>query len=52
VGYWWEGRKEKRPLGRRRRRWANNVEMDLGEIGWGILTGLAWLRTGTSGKLL
>jgi hypothetical protein len=25
----------KRPLGRSRRRWANNIKMDLGEIGWG-----------------
>jgi hypothetical protein len=25
----------KRPLGRTRCRWLNNIEMDLGEIGWG-----------------
>jgi hypothetical protein len=25
----------KRPLGRPRRRWVNNVRMDLGEVGWG-----------------
>jgi hypothetical protein len=25
----------KRPLGRPRRRWANNIRMDLGEVGWG-----------------
>jgi hypothetical protein len=25
----------KRPLGRRRRRWKNNINMDLREIGWG-----------------
>jgi hypothetical protein len=24
----------KRPLGRPRRRWEDNVKMDLGEIGW------------------
>jgi hypothetical protein len=24
----------KRPLGRPRRRWVNNIKMDLGEIGW------------------
>jgi hypothetical protein len=24
----------KRPLGRPRRRWANNIKMDLREIGW------------------
>jgi hypothetical protein len=25
----------KRPLGRPRYRWTNNIQMDLGEIGWG-----------------
>jgi hypothetical protein len=25
---------EKRPLGRPRRRWMNNIKMDLREIGW------------------
>jgi hypothetical protein len=25
---------EKRPLGRPRRRWVNNIRMDLGEVGW------------------
>jgi hypothetical protein len=24
----------KRPLGRPRRRWLNNIRMDLGEVGW------------------
>jgi hypothetical protein len=24
----------KRPLGRPRRRWVNNIRMDLGEVGW------------------
>jgi hypothetical protein len=33
----------KRPLGRPRRRWADNIRMDLGEVGWGDVdwTGLA-----------
>jgi hypothetical protein len=35
----------KRPLGRPRHKWLNNIKMDLGEIGW---TGLIWLRIGTS----
>jgi hypothetical protein len=26
---------EKRPLGRPRHRWVNNISMDLGEVGWG-----------------
>jgi hypothetical protein len=30
---------EKRPLGRPRRRWVENVKMDLGEIGW---DGMDW----------
>jgi hypothetical protein len=27
----------KRPLGRPRRRWLNNIRMDLREIGWGSM---------------
>jgi hypothetical protein len=31
-----EGKSEgKRPLGRPRRRWVDNIRMDLGEVGWG-----------------
>ena len=30
----------KRPLGRPRRRWENNVKVDLQEIGWG---GMVWI---------
>jgi hypothetical protein len=33
IGYWWESQKE-RPLGRPRRRWADNIKMDLREVGW------------------
>jgi hypothetical protein len=44
-----EGR---RPLGRPRRRWENNIKMDLREVGWGVWTGSIWLRIGTGGKLL
>jgi hypothetical protein len=39
---------EKRPLGRPRCRWENNIKMDLQKVGWGALTGLMWLRIGTS----
>jgi hypothetical protein len=28
-------REEKRPLGRPRRRWMDNIRMNLGEVGWG-----------------
>jgi hypothetical protein len=33
----------KRPLGRSRHKWVNNIRMDLGEVGWGGVdwTGLA-----------
>ena len=34
----------KRPHGRPRRGWENNIKMDLQEIGWGAWTGLIWLR--------
>jgi hypothetical protein len=30
----------KRPLGRRRRKWVNNIKMDLRAIGWG---GMDWI---------
>jgi hypothetical protein len=32
--------KGKRPLGRPRRRWVDNIKMDLTEIGWG---GMDWI---------
>ena len=38
---------EKRPLGRARRRWDDNIRMDLQEVGaW---TGSYWPRRGTGG---
>jgi hypothetical protein len=27
----------KRPLGRPRRRWVDNIRMDLGEVGWDVV---------------
>jgi hypothetical protein len=36
----------KRPQGRPRRRWVDNIRMDL------MCTGLVWLRIETSGELL
>jgi hypothetical protein len=44
-----EGR---RPLGRPRRRWEDNIKMDLREVGWGTWTGSVWLRIGAGGELL
>jgi hypothetical protein len=58
----WEGRgayrilmgisKGRRPLGRPRRRWEDNITMELQDVGWGAWTGLIWLRIGTGGGLL
>jgi hypothetical protein len=50
-----EGKLEgKRPLERPRRRWVDNIKMDLREIGWDGVEwiGLMWLRIGTIGGLL
>jgi hypothetical protein len=33
-----------RPLGRQRYRWVDKFMMCLVDIGWGMWTGLAWLR--------
>jgi hypothetical protein len=41
----------KRPLERPRRRWVDNIKMDLRKIGLHWI-GLIWLRIRTSGKLL
>jgi hypothetical protein len=39
IEYWWEARR-KETLGRPRRRWVDNIKMDLGETGWG---GMDWI---------
>jgi hypothetical protein len=46
------GRPEGRPHERPRRRWEDNIKVDLQEVGWGAWTGLIWLRIGTGGGLL
>ena len=33
----------KRPLGRTRHRWEDNIKINLQEMGWGAWTGLFWL---------
>jgi hypothetical protein len=44
-----EGR---RPVGRSRLTWEDNIKMDLREAGWGgAQTGFIWLRIGTGGGL-
>ena len=43
----------KRPLGRPRRRWVDNIRMDLQEVGYvGMWTGLGWPTIGTGGGRL
>jgi hypothetical protein len=44
------GRPEgRRPVGSPRRRWEDNIKMDLQAVGWATWTGLSWLRIGTGG---
>ena len=40
---------EKRPLGRPRHRWEDNIKMGLQEVGWGVWARSSWLRLGTGG---
>jgi hypothetical protein len=47
------GRPEgKRPPRRPRRRWEDNIKMDLREMGIDGRTGVTWLRIGSSGGLV
>jgi hypothetical protein len=39
----------KRPLGRPRRRWGDNIKIDFEEVECGLWTGSNWLRIGTFG---
>ena len=39
--------KGKRPLGRPRHRWEDNIKMDHQEVGCGAWPGSRWLRIGT-----
>jgi hypothetical protein len=43
------GKPERRPLGRPRHRWEDNIKMDLKEVGWRAWTGLIWLRMEAGG---
>jgi hypothetical protein len=42
----------KRSLGKPRRRWEDNITMDLQDVGGEALSGLVWLKIGTGGRLL
>jgi hypothetical protein len=45
TGFWWGKLRERRP----RRRWKDNVKMDIQEVGVGAWTGLIRPLTGTGG---
>jgi len=45
-------REGKRPLGRPRLRWEDNIKKDLQEVGYAVWTGSSWLRIGTGGGQL
>ena len=40
TGLWWGNLKEKRQLGRPRRRWEDNIKMDPQKVGFG---GMDWI---------
>jgi hypothetical protein len=42
----------KRPLGRLGRRWEDNIERGLRELGCGCMTGSIWMMIGTGGGYL
>jgi hypothetical protein len=44
--------REVKTLGRLKRRWEDNIKMNLREVGWEAWTGSIWLRIETGGGLL
>jgi hypothetical protein len=51
---WWKvGKPEgKRPLGRPRRRWVDNIRMELGEVEWSDVDWIGLAQDRNSGELL
>jgi hypothetical protein len=41
IGYWCGKPEGKRPLGRPRRRWVDNIKVDFRDIGW---YGMDWIE--------
>ena len=52
TGFRWGKPQGKKPIERHRRRWENNIKMDLKEVGLGACTGLIGHRIGTGGRLV
>jgi hypothetical protein len=48
------GKARRKETTRSRRRWVDNIKMDLREIGWDgmVWIGLIWVRIGISGEIL
>jgi hypothetical protein len=46
TGFWWGTPEGKRPLGRPRRRWEDNIKMDLQEPGCGDMEGIDLAQDG------
>jgi hypothetical protein len=42
----------KRPLGRPRHRWEDNIKMNFQKVGKGVWAGASWLKLGTGGEAL
>ena len=40
IGFWWGRPEGKRPFGRHRLRWNNNIKVHVKEIGW---RGMDWI---------
>jgi hypothetical protein len=52
IGYWWENQRGKRPPGRPRRRWLDNIGMDLGEVGWSDVDWIGLAQDGNKWRAL
>ena len=50
--FWWGRTVGKRPLGRSRHRWKDNVKMDLKKWDGEAWTGFIWLKIGSGGGII
>ena len=52
TGFWLGKPEGKRPIGRPRCRWEDNIKMDFRKWDMGVWSGSSWLRIGTGGGRL